>query len=85
VRLILPDDGEPGGSTTELRLYSLDTVGIPCPDNASAPLITPSSKVRVAYNGSIARYVNSKEVVVGSVWRSKYAALPGNLALLLQP
>ena len=74
---ITPDD-QPGGSSPPLQLYSNLERGIPCLDNPAAALLTPSSKVRVAHRGSISRLTDSTQAVVGSVWRTKQAVLPGN-------
>lgn len=73
------DDGQPSESSPQLQLYSNLECGIPCLDNPAAANLTPSSKVRVAHKGSISRLTDNTEAVVGSVWRTKQAVLPGNL------
>jgi hypothetical protein len=60
-----------------MRLYAEDEVGIPCPGNPNASLVTPASAVIIAHEGAIARYCDSNGVPIGSVLRSHQSKLPG--------
>lgn len=71
-RLVVDQD-----EVRSLRLYYQDGAGIPCPGNPSAPNLSPSSRLRIAFGGSISRLVDTKEAIIGSVLRSAQAELPG--------